>query len=247
MTKRMSHGLQIQGSYAWGRAIDESTSGYGGDALANGLQDNIAFLDPRLARGPADFNITHSLVINGLWQVPTPHSLPGAALWLLGGWQIGGIYSVRTGIPFTVHTSGDPIGSRSSKLDEVPNYLAGVPGCESPVNPGNFSNYIKTQCFGFPNPSTLWGNAGRNSVYGPGMMNLDFSLFKNNYIKRISESFNMQFRAEFFNALNRPNLGPPLDRLNLFDSLGNPVAGAGVLDELATPAREIQFALKMIW
>ena len=59
------------------------------------------------------------------------------------------------------------------------------------------------QCF------NLRGNAGRNILIGPGLTDFDFSLFKNNYIPRISESFNIQFRAEVFNILNHPNFAPP--------------------------------------
>jgi len=58
--------------------------------------------------------------------------------------------------------------------------------------------------------SNLLGNAGRNSITGPPLVNLDFSLYKNFAVKKISESFSVQFRAEFFNILNHANFGPPL-------------------------------------
>jgi len=95
--------------------------------------------------------------------------------------------------------------------------------------------------------ANLLGNVGRNSVIGPGLATFDFSLFKNNYIKRISESFNVQFRAEFFNLLNRPNFAAPINNSTFFDSNGNPVGGAGAVDHTSTTAREIQLALKVIW
>jgi hypothetical protein len=72
-------------------------------------------------------------------------------------------------------------------------------------------------------------------------------LFKNNHIRRISETFNAQFRAEFFNVFNRANFAPPLDNSSLFDESGNPVGGAGAVDQTSTAAREIQFALKLIF
>jgi hypothetical protein len=100
----------------------------------------------------------------------------------------------------------------------------------------------------------LRGTAGRNDVPGPGLMNLDFSLFKNNYIRRISESFNLQFRAEIFNILNHPNFALPVepDNTDIFDSTGAPLnppdnGAAGVLKSTTTTSREIQFALKVIW
>lgn len=81
-------------------------------------------------------------------------------------------------------------------------------------------------------------------------MNLDFSIFKNNYIRRISESFNIQFRAEMFNILNHPNFALPVspDNTDIFDSSGALLTGtAGLLTKTTTDAREIQFALKVIW
>ena len=95
--------------------------------------------------------------------------------------------------------------------------------------------------------SNLLGNVGRNSVIGPGLVDVDFSLIKNTYVRRISEAFNVQFRAEFFNVLNRTNFNSPIDNDVLFDDTGAPVGGAGVIDQTATTSRQIQLALKVIW
>ncbi|MGH9355574.1 MAG: hypothetical protein ACRD10_05535 [Terriglobia bacterium] len=93
------------------------------------------------------------------------------------------------------------------------------------------------------------GNSGRNILIGPGTADPDFSIFKNNYIKRISEDFNVQFRAEFFNILNRANFAVPIspDNTDIVDSTGAPTGVAGLLTSTTTSAREIQFALKVIW
>jgi hypothetical protein len=91
------------------------------------------------------------------------------------------------------------------------------------------------------------GNLGRNTVIGPGLANLDFSLFKNNRIRRISESFNLQFRAEFFNVFNRANFASPTDNRAVFDQTGTRISSAGLVDSTQTPSRQIQFALKLIW
>ena len=102
----------------------------------------------------------------------------------------------------------------------------------------------------FPVCFNLRGNAGRNILPGPGLANLDFSVFKNNYIKRVSESFNVQFRAEFFNILNHPNFQPNHTanaEADVFDANGNPVGTVGQLLRTSTDAREIQLALKFIW
>jgi hypothetical protein len=82
---------------------------------------------------------------------------------------------------------------------------------------------------------------------GPGLSKLDFSVFKNNRITRISETFNAQFRAEIFNIFNRANFASPTDNLAAFDQAGNSVQSVGLLDSLQTDGRQIQFALKFIW
>jgi hypothetical protein len=76
---------------------------------------------------------------------------------------------------------------------------------------------------------------------------LDLSVFKNNRIRRISENFNVQFRAEFFNVLNRANFASPTDHSTVFDQSGNPVSSAGLITSTQTTSRQIQFALKVIW
>jgi hypothetical protein len=183
---------------------------------------------------------------------------------------LGAIYKANDGVPFTATfgTDGDPQGLNSSDPWDFPNRLTD-PGCGSLINPGNPNNYIKTQCFAVPAVSSpafyaancdpafgtapqcfnLRGNAGRNILTGPGTSNLDFSLLKNNYIKRISENFNVQFRAEFFNILNRANFGVPVtpDHTDIFDSTGAPTGVAGLLTSTTTTAREVQFALKLSW
>jgi len=177
---------------------------------------------------------------------------------------VGGIFKAQTGVPMTPIISGDPLGLNSTDPWAFPDRLTG-PGCSNPVNPGNPNNYIKLNCFAVPmatpaiaavctpfsavpgSCANLMGNAGRNSLIGPDLVNFDFSLFKNNYIKRISESFNAQFRAEFFNILNRANFSAPINNSALFDSNGNPVAGAGAVNQTSTTSRQIQFALKLIW
>jgi hypothetical protein len=158
---------------------------------------------------------------------------------------------------------------------DYPQRLTG-PGCTTAVNPGHPDNYINLQCFSMPlapsmafwqancdNTSPIYGpnltpapfpicfnlltNGGRNSLVGPGLVNFDMSLFKNNPIKRISESFNVQFRVEAFNIFNRSNFSPPTDNNTLFDGNGNPVAGAGLIDQTSTTSRQLQLALKIIW
>ena len=90
------------------------------------------------------------------------------------------------------------------------------------------------------------GNLGRDVVIRPGLFNANFSVFKNNYIKRVSEVFNIQFRAELFNVLNRTNFAPSAN-LSPFNSDGTPTSSFGQLTSTQTDNRVIQLALKVIW
>jgi hypothetical protein len=95
--------------------------------------------------------------------------------------------------------------------------------------------------------ANLLGNAGRNSVVGPGLVDYDFSLMKNIPLREVSQNFGLQFRAEFFNILNHANFATPVDNSTLFDQTGAPVGGAGSIDQTSTASREIQFGLKLNW
>ena len=268
LSKKLSHGFQVQGSFTWGKSIDTGSASVIGDPFSNSITSLLQFCSA-CRRGPSDFNIAHTLVVNYIWDVPTPKNWDGFASHVLGGWELGGIVTAESGVPITPLIGGDPLGEKSTDPFAYPNRLTG-PGCGSLVNPGNTTNYIKLSCFSLPTApaalaaqcvpfasatrvpiagtcANLFGNAGRNSIVGPGLVNFDASLFKNNYIKKISEAFNIQFRAEFFNVFNRANFATPFDNETLFDSHGSPVAGAGAIDQTSTPSREIQLALKVIW
>lgn len=243
---KIAHGGEIEGSYTWGKTIDTSSGSMVGDEYSNSISSPLWFAQ-NLNRGLADFNVAHNLEVNYTWELGTPKWAHRAAAWASGGWQLGGVFEASTGVPFTPGFGGDTLGVKSTDPNvDVPNLTSG-PGCSSLVNSGNPTHYIKTQCFAVPNPITLRGNLGRNTLIGPGLLNFDFSLLKNNYIKKISDAFNIQFRSEFFNVLNHTNFAPPLDNRNIFDSTGNPIGNAGLITSTQTPSRQIQFALKVIW
>jgi hypothetical protein len=246
LTKHVTHGLQIQGSYTFAKSIDEGSGSNLGDPFSNSIS-NLFWFDARTRRGLSDFNVKHNLVVNYIWTIPTPSSLTGPAKWILGGWETGGVFQARTGLPFTPLIGGDPLGTKSASPFAYPDRTFGKSGCDTATNPSNPKAYINVSCFSAPNPLTRLGNSRRNSVIGPGLENFDLSLFKNNYIPKISETFNIQFRAEFFNVLNHVNFNPPTNNLALFDQTGHPVSGAGLLDSTSTTAREIQFAVKVLW
>jgi hypothetical protein len=280
--KRMSHGLQFQIAYTWAKSIDDNSSTVAGDAFSNGLNSTYWFA-PKSLRGRSDFNIGQSASINVLWAVPTPRSISGFTKSALGGWQVGSIFKVNSGVPTTVIVNGDPAGLGNGGADQfgIPNL---IPGCD-PVNHnyigGTSPTYINVNCYALPTVSAssplasqcgtfpfdpahghpvipapagqvycanLLGNAGRNSINGPMLVNMDFSATKNIPIHRISETYNIQFRAEIFNILNRSNFLPPepLYGAGIYDANGDPLA-KGFMDNLATQPRDVQFAIKMIW
>jgi len=280
IVKRLSHGFQIQGSFTWGKSIDNSSGVVAGDQFANSIS-TLDWWDMSLTRGVSDFNIGRTLVINGTWMVPSPKSLSGILAWPLSGWQLSTVFKANDGIPFSALFGAqgpDPRGTLSGDDYAYPNV---VPGC-NPIDL-NFRSaanplYIKPGCFTVPvapsqafwaancdpaPPSlgaalspgdlscfNLRGNVGRNTLVGPGVTNLDFSVFKNNPIRRISESFNVQFRAEFFNILNHANFNVPSlgdGNTNMLNGDGTVNGGAGLLTQTTTDPREIQFAIKLIW
>jgi hypothetical protein len=272
--KRMSHGLQFGGSYTYSKSMDSDSATILGDAFSNSITTWYWFA-PSISRAVSDYNFTHTAVINGIWQMPGPRA--GLARAVVGGWQLGGIFKMNSGIPTTPLISGDPMGVQNSGSDTfgIPDR---VPGC-NPVN-SNWKNtpnlgYVNTSCFKVPmasevpaafqsqcvpfpavpgSCSNLLGNAGRNSIVGPSLTNLDVSAVKNFGVKKISEAFNVQFRAEIFNVLNHANFGPPLPfsgatNAQLFNANGTPAGGnaGGVQQPLVTLPRVIQLAVKVIF
>jgi hypothetical protein len=245
VTKTVSHGIQLHAAYTFSKSIDTLSATVADDSFPNGLM-NPLFFDQRTSRGLSDFDVRQNFVTNLTWETPVAKRGLRFTKWALSGWQLGGIYKASTGQPFTPVLGGDPLGTMLDETNEPPNRVVG-PGCETLSNPGDPNHYIKTQCLAFPNPANLRGNLGRNTVIGPGLANLDFSLFKNNRIRSISESCSVQFRAEFFNVFNRANFASPVDSRTIFDQIGNSISSAGLITTTQTPARQIQFALKLIW
>jgi hypothetical protein len=283
VAKRMSRGFQLQGVFTWAKSMDTSSATVAGDAFQNSIS-SLDWFDVRLTRGPSDFNVGRTFVLSGTWDAPSPKSLSGFARWPLDGWELGLIFTVSDGVPFTP-TWGEGNDTASTGSSDGFAYVSRVsdPGCGTAVNPGNPDNYIKTACFGIPTVpdkatftslggaggcdtafgqntdptqpnylrcANLRGNVGRNILIGPGLTDLDFSVYKNNYIKRISENFNVQFRAEFFNILNHANFGPPTPgdfNADIFDGSGNANPIAGQLVRTSTPERQIQFAIKVVF
>jgi hypothetical protein len=269
--KRLSHGVQFQGSYTFSKSIDTGSSGIAGDTFGNSVS-SLPLFNPQLRRGLSDFDVRNVGAINAIWLIRNPTSWGEVPKWFASGWQIGGIYIITSGLPFTPTIGGDPLGLKGADLYAFPNR---IPGCD-PVN-SNFKSiglhYLNLNCFTLPtapasmatscNPfpgataappagqvycANLLGNSGRNTVIGPSLQDFDFSLFKNNAVHRISETFNVQFRWEVFNILNHANLNPPAPAARQVFATSGALNNAGLLTSpTITTSRQMQFAVKFIW
>jgi hypothetical protein len=243
--KAMSHGFQIETSYTWSKNIDDGGGSVASDPFRNSISTLLWFCE-RCRRSLSDQDQRHNLTMNYVWDIPSPASFGALPKAILGNWEAGGILTIQSGTPFTVLVAGDPLGENNTDPYQFPD-LTNLRGCNNPVNPQNANGYIKLQCFAYPNPSNRLGTSGRNGVIGPGLIDVDFSLFKNIPLPKISESFKAQFRTEVFNIFNRPNFTSPNDNRVIFDTAGNFTSSAGVFTLTNTTSRQIQFALKLTW
>jgi hypothetical protein len=281
LDKKMAHGLQFQVAYTYGKSIDDSSSTIAGDTFEQGL-NSLFWFAPKSLRGSSDYQVLHTVSVNTLWAIPTPKSWTGIAHTALGGWQMGGIVTYNSGIPTTAIIGGDPMGLNNGGADQfgIPNLISGCDPINHNFARNSSPTYINANCYVAPNiPASvaaslpypcanfagaplltngnvycanLLGDAGRNSITGPHLVNVDFSMVKNTPIKRISETFNVQFRAEIFNIFNHSNFLPPEPvsssaGAQVLDTDGAITKNTGAIDSLATQPRDVQFALKVIW
>lgn len=246
LRKNFNHGFQAQVAYTWAKSIDYGSNAFSTNEFANTVDNPVGIFNPAFNKALSDFDVRHNVVVNFLYNVPIRSDWNAVSRFVLGGWQVSSIFTAGTGLPFTVILNNDRAGTKSSQtsnlLGQRPNYVAGC----STTNPGQV-NYVNTSCFTFPAAGTL-GNLGRNTLTGPGLQDLDFSLFKTGQVPRISEQFRVQFRAEIFNILNHTNLAQPdVSHFTIFDSTGRINSNAGQITTTQTASRQIQFGLKFLW
>ena len=246
LSKRMDHGVSFQASYTFSKNIDEGSATFSDNEYLNTAGPSYAFV-PSLQNGVSDFDIKHNFVLNGNWIIPVPESFHGVTHAALGGWELGGIFTAHSGVPFTVKLASDQALTGNSRVNssaggQRPNFNP-IPGCTTNPTTGNPNNYINVNCFSFPALGTL-GNLGRNTLRGPAFDDLDFSLFKN--VNLHQERYKLQFRAEAFNILNHANFG--VQTTAVFNGSGVPLASAGVLQQpTLTTSRQIQLGVKFVF
>ena len=269
LKRNLTKGWQAQASYTYSKCIDAGTTGSVPDPFATSISSLIYF-DKAARRGRCDFDVTQTFVANTVYHVPGPNKKANEILKaVFGGWEANGILSATTGSPTSATIGGDPLGQGSSDTYSQPDLIRTGPCAGNPVNPGNVKNYFKLQCFTVPiappallaqcTPSAtgvpgscmnLLGNAGRNSIIGPGLLDMDASLFKNFYFPRISEDLRLQFRAEFFNIINHSNFQVPNfsdGNQTIYNQDGTPSGRAGVIDGTSIDNRQVQFGAKIVW
>jgi hypothetical protein len=251
ITARLTQGLQLKGAFTWGKSLDNSSATIAGDSFSNSVP-SLDWYDTSLSYGRSDFDVGKIFVLNAIYTLPDDPNLHGFTGVARNGWQLAGIYKQSSGTPFTPLIGGDPLGKGGTDPWDFPDRIS---TCDS-VN-HNFRhtglNYVNIACFPVPGGSTpnphLRGNASRNVITGPGLADLDMSLFKNNYVKKISEAFNIQFRVDLFNVVNHTNFTPPNNNnQQLYNGSLAPLPTGGVLTTpTATTSRQLQFAVKVIF
>ncbi|MFN7938672.1 MAG: TonB-dependent receptor [Bryobacteraceae bacterium] len=230
---RFRHGLQFQVNYVFSRNIDD------GSVTVTQGGDNDLPQDPdsrKAERGLSNYDVRHYFVAHWTWQLPSPQK----AKWLLGGWQWNTISSLASGNPFSVVVGFDRARARfqAGTSPQRPDLVAG-----RSTNPilGGADRYYDPGAFSLPEAG-FYGNLGRNTLTGPGLVNFDVSIGKR---FRITERVGLQFRAEAFNFFNHANLAIPTQR-TVFTTTGA-VGSAGRITSTSTPARQIQFGAKLIF
>jgi len=255
VTKRMTHGLQIQSSYTWEKLIDDqqgetntdcpATTAFGSDPFYN-----LGGANSRFDRGPACFNIPHLWTLNFIYDFPKPKFDEKVLEGFASGWGITGIYTLHDGFPFnpsdSTERSRSNVSGGASGIDR-PNYNPDFTG--NPINGvKDFNQYFNPAAFELQPVGTL-GNVRRNSLIGPGFNEFDFAIKKDTALPFLGEAGNLQFRAEFFNLFNKTNFGPP-SAITFAGTLTDPVteaplSNAGQITNTLGTSRQIEFSLRL--
>jgi hypothetical protein len=227
--RRLRGGLTVLASYTFSKSLHDMNSVL---TNAGGGQDpgNRA-----LEWGPSNFDRTHALVASWIWQVPAGRFRRGPAALLFGNWEVNGIWSAYSGPPLQFSTSQDrSLRAHPNRPDRImdPRLPTDRPRAEL------IGEYFDRTAF-VPNHIGEFGTAPRaeGQLQGPGDIDLTLGLQKR--FRGIAESHQLQFRSEFFNALNRPNFGAPGTNPDAASSYGRITS--------ASDGRIIQFALKYLF
>jgi len=242
VSHRLSHGLQFRGVYTFSKTLDD------GDNMNTSIATNSpAFtmnpLRPKWDYGRASFDIRQVAIINAIYDLPFGRNKASGTDPLLnrlsGGWQISGIATLQTGLPFTPQMSFNPANDGDSRNPIRPSWN---PAFTGQLVLGGANRYFDANAFVVP-PKGTYGHAGRNILQGSGLAELDLALAKK---LSLSEHFGAQFRIDFFNVLNHTNFNTP-NTIVFTSATGGPSPTAGVITATSTSSRQIQLGLKLLW
>ena len=244
---RLSHGLQSLLSYTWSHSLD--------DVSSDGDIENVPLAESSGSneRGPSDYDVRSSLSGAVSWDIPGPER--GVLKKAFAGWSADSIFYSRTAPPVNVVTGNNPfpyVSLSGPNSVQRPNVVPGVAFyLHPPGAPGQ--KVINSAAFSAPIHATAQGNLGRNALRGFGATQWDLTLRRQ---FRFSEHFSLQVRGDFFNILNHPNFGAPINyltspqfgeatqTLNNFLGGGGQNGGLTPLYQIGGP-RSIQLALKL--
>ncbi len=248
--KQLSHGLQLRGVYTWASNFDDG-SAWNTSVSANTPAYVMYPGNPKLDYGLAATNIRNEAALNGTWELPFGREFLANAnpvsRQVIDGWSVSGIATLQSGFPFSPQLGYNPTGNGDTRNPVRPSLNPDFHGSLYSKSPNQWFN---PAAFTAPYPGTF-GDAGRDTLSGPGLADLDVSLAKSTTIR---EGLHAQFRAEFFNVLNRANFttpnpvvysSGPTPKTPAADATQS--ATAGVISATATTSRQIQFGLKLIF
>jgi hypothetical protein len=229
VTRRLSHGLEFRANYTWSKNLDINSALTGAQA-SNEAQMVLNRNNLRADWGPSALSPEHQASLSADYELPF-----GRGNRWLGGWQLNGIVSLLSGFPLTPQIGSNRSGDGDTRNPDRPSINAAFSG---PVTTGNPNRWFNPNAFVLPAAGT-YGNLGRGTLSGPGLEEVDLSLFKN---IALAERMRLQIRSEFFNALNHANFGTPNP---IVFSSGQISSTAGLITNTATTSRQIQFGMKL--
>jgi hypothetical protein len=242
VSHRMGQGLEFRANYTWSKNLDMNSAPTGAQA-SNQPQMILDRNNLRRDWGPSALNANNQLSISARYELPFgpgKHwltSTGGIENKFIGGWQLNGISTFLSGFPFTPLVGSNRSGDGDTRIPDRPSVN---PSFSGPIIVGKQTEWFNPNAFSLPAFGTF-GDVGRGSPTDPGLADVDLSLLKDTVV---SEKITLQFRAEFFNAFNRVNFGPP----NTTVFSGTTISpSAGIITTLATNPRQIQFGLKLIF
>ena len=220
-------------NYTFAKAMDNTSSNLNITSTGPSRGADVANpYDPMSDYGLSSFDVRHQFNARMIFNLPSGESV-GSLRHLVGGWQLTGILTAQTGVPFTAILGVNRSRDGNTRRPERPNLAAGA--SNNPIL-GDPNRWFDVTAFVFPEAG-FYGNLGRNTLSAPNLMTVDMSLVKN-FNAGANSSRKIQVRIDVFNLLNRANFAAP--EHTIFDSRGNYVATAGRITNTTTPARQIQ-------